>query len=309
MFVIKRNGNRVPIRYDSITDRNKLLSYELNVNTYYLSKLVIQSLKDGMTTSEIDDLSAETAAYMSTYEPDYDTLAARISISNHHKSTSSSFYEAMKSLYEYINPKTDKQCNIISSEFMNFVERHSQVLDSMIDYLRDYNYSYFGFKTLQKLYVKKINNKYIERPQHMIMRVAISIHAINTKDEQDIILNNIKESYDAMSQGLFTHASPTLFNAGSINGSLSSCFLLHMDDSMEHIYETNKRCALISKHGGGIGIDISSVRAKGSPIHSTNGNSDGLLPMCQVLNSTARYSNQSGKRKGRYIRNPSYKFC
>ena len=161
-------------------------------NTYYLSKLVIQSLKDGMTTSEIDDLSAETAAYMSTYEPDYDTLAARISISNHHKSTSSSFYEAMKSLYEYINPKTDKQCNIISSEFMNFVERHSQVLDSMIDYLRDYNYSYFGFKTLQRLYVKKINNKYIERPQHMIMRVAVSIHAINTKDEQDIILNNIK---------------------------------------------------------------------------------------------------------------------
>ena len=300
MFVIKRNGNRVPIRYDSITDRNKNLASDLNVNPDYLSKLVIQSLKDNMTTSEIDDLSSETAAYMSTYEPDYDILAARISVSNHHKSTVSSFYTSMKTLYEYINPNTGKQSNILSKQFMNFVENNKNELDNMIDYSRDYNYSYFGFKTLQKIYLQKIGDKIIERPQHMIMRVSVSIHAINSKDDNETILQNIKETYENMSQGLFTHASPTLFNAGSNNGNLSSCFLLHMDDSMEHIYETNKRCAMISKHGGGIGIDISNVRAKGSPIHSTNGKSDGILPMCQVLNATARYSNQSGKRKGSF---------
>jgi ribonucleoside-diphosphate reductase alpha chain len=300
MFVIKRNGNRVPIRYDSITDRNKLLSYGLNVNPDYLSKLVIQSLKNDMTTFEIDELSAETAAYMSTYDPDYDILASRITVSNHHKSTPSSFYDAMKILFEYTNPKTGKQSNVISKRFMNFVEENKNELEFMIDYSRDYNYSYFGFKTLQKLYIKKNNNKYVERPQHMIMRVSITIHAINTRDDIHNILYNIKETYDTMSNGLFTHASPTLFNAGSENGSLASCFLLHMADSMEHIYETNKRCALISKHGGGIGIDISSVRAKGSPIHSTNGQSDGILPMCQVLNATSRYSNQSGLRKGSF---------
>ncbi len=294
MFVIKRSGKRVPVRYDSITDRNVELSKDLDINIEYLSKLVIQSLKNDMTTSEIDELSAETAAYMATYEPEYDKLAARISVSNLHKSTNPSFYETLKFIYNSTNEKTGKKTNVISEDFFNFIEENKEQLESVIDHSRDNNYNYFGFKTLQRIYLIKVNGKIVERPQHMIMRVAVTVHLKDRNIERMI------ETYKEMSLGKFTHASPTLFNAGSEKGNLSSCFLLHMDDSMEHIYETNKRCALISKHGGGIGIDISTVRAKGSPIHSTNGQSDGILPMCQVLNATARYSNQSGKRKGSF---------
>ncbi len=294
MFVIKRSGKRVPVRYDSITDRNVELSKDLDINIEYLSKLVIQSLKNDMTTSEIDELSAETAAYMATYEPEYDKLAARISVSNLHKSTNPLFYETVKFIYNSTNEKTGKKTNVISKDFFNFIEENKEQLESVIDHSRDNNYNYFGFKTLQRIYLIKVNGKIVERPQHMIMRVAVTVHLKDRNIERMI------ETYKEMSLGKFTHASPTLFNAGSEKGNLSSCFLLHMDDSMEHIYETNKRCALISKHGGGIGIDISTVRAKGSPIHTTNGQSDGILPMCQVLNATARYSNQSGKRKGSF---------
>ena len=305
MFVIKRSGQKVPIRYDSITDRNVELARGLNINVDVLSKNVIVSLKDGMTTQEIDELASETAAYMSTYEPEYDTLAAKICVSNHHKSTLSSFYETMKLLFEAINPSTKKKCNILSEEFMAFVEKHRDALDSAIIHENDYNYTYFGFKTLYKLYLQKITEitkkgnhlKTIERPQHMLMRVAVAIH-FNFIVNDD--LSPIIESYKEFSKGTFTHASQTLFNAGSKYGNLSSCFLLQMDDSMEHIYETNKRCAMISKFGGGIGIDITRVRAKGSPIHSTNGHSDGLVPMCQVLNATCRYANQSSRRKGSF---------
>lgn len=306
MYVIKRNGQHVPIRYDSITDRNIELSRDLDINVEYLSKLVIQSLKNNMNTFEIDELSSETAAYLSTYEPDYDTLAARICVSNLHKSTSNSFYETIKTLYNSINHNSNKRSNIISDEFMTFVENYKSELDNMIDYSRDYNYTYFGFKTVQKIYLQKITNSQgkqstIERPQHMLLRVSVAIHFKDlTKYPIKLVLERIKESYDETSLHKFTHASPTLFNAGSKFGSLSSCFLLQMDDSMEHIYESMKRCAVISKLGGGIGIDITKVRAKGSIIHSNNGKSDGILPMCQVLNMTARYSNQQGKRKGSF---------
>jgi ribonucleoside-diphosphate reductase alpha chain len=288
MYIINRKNERELIRYDKITDRNIELSKDLNVDASYLSKLVIESLKSGMTTMEIDELSAETAFYMSTYEPDYDILAARISISNLHKQTSSSFYETMKLMHEHEN--NGKKTNIISDEFMSFVEDKKEELDRIIDYSRDYNYSYFGFKTLTKIYLNKINGKVVERPQHMLMRVAVCVHLGK--------LDKILESYNEMSMGKFTHASPTLFNSGSARPQLASCFLLKCEDDLEHIYETNKRSALISKYGGGIGIDISNVRCKGSIIHANNGKSDGIVPMCKVFNATANYCNQAGRRKG-----------
>lgn len=288
MFVINRKNQRQPIRYDKITDRNIELSKGLNVDPSYLSKLVIESLKSGMTTTEIDELSAETAFYMSTHEPDYDTLATRISVSNLHKQTLSSFYETVKLMYEYKN--NGKNTNVISDEFMRFVEEHKDEIDNKIDYSRDYNYNYFGFKTLTKIYLNKIGGKVVERPQHMIMRVAVGIHSPD--------LNKIFESYEEMSLGKFTHASPTLFNSGSARAQLASCFLLKCEDDLEHIYETNKRSALISKYGGGIGIDITNVRCKGSVIHANNGKSDGLVPMCKVFNATANYANQQSRRKG-----------
>ena len=290
MYVINRRNEREAIRYDKITDRNIVLSEGLNVDASYLSKLVIESLKSGMTTTEIDELAAETAFYMSTYEPDYDVLATRISVSNLHKQTSSSFYETVKKMYYYIDEKSSKKSNVISNDFMKFVEDNKDELDSIVDYSRDFNYNYFGFKTLTRMYLNKLNGVIVERPQHMLMRVAVCIHLNDIK--------SIRESYTEMSLGKFTHASPTLFNAGSSKPQLASCFLLKCEDDLSHIYETNKRSALISKHGGGIGIDITNIRSKGSVIHSTNGNSDGLVPMCKVFNATCNYCNQSGKRKG-----------
>ncbi len=290
MFVINRKNEREAIRYDKITDRNVELSLGLNVNPAYLSKLVIESLKDGMTTSEIDELSAETSFFMSTYEPDYDVLATRISVSNLHKQTLSSFSETVKKLYYHKDEKTGRTSNIISDTFMSFVEANSSLLDEKMDYSRDYNYNYFGFKTLCRMYLHKINGKIVERPQHMLMRVAVCIHIGN--------IDKVFETYKEMSKGTFTHASPTLFNAGSRRAQLASCFLLKCEDDLEHIYETNKRSALISKYGGGIGIDITNVRCKGSVIHANNGKSDGLVPMCKVFNATANYANQQSRRKG-----------
>ncbi len=284
MYVINRRNEREAIRYDKITDRNIVLSEGLNVDASYLSKLVIESLKSGMTTTEIDELAAETAFYMSTYEPDYDVLATRISVSNLHKQTSSSFYETVKKMYYYIDEKSGKKSNVISNDFMKFVEDNKDELDSIVDYSRDFNYNYFGFKTLTRMYLNKLNGVIVERPQHMLMRVAVCIHLNDIK--------SIRESYTEMSLGKFTHASPTLFNAGSSKPQLASCFLLKCEDDLSHIYETNKRSALISKHGGGIGIDITNIRSKGSVIHSTNGKSDGLVPMCKVFNATCNYCNQ-----------------
>jgi len=290
MFVINRKNEREAIRYDKITDRNVELSLGLNVNPAYLSKLVIESLKDCMTTSEIDELSAETSFFMSTYEPDYDVLATRISVSNLHKQTLSSFSDTVKKLYYHKDEKTGKTSNIISDAFMSFVEANASLLDEKIDYSRDYNYNYFGFKTLCRMYLHKIEGKIVERPQHMIMRVAVCIHIGN--------IDKVFETYEEMSKGTFTHASPTLFNAGSRRAQLASCFLLKCEDDLEHIYDTNKRSALISKYGGGIGIDITNIRCKGSIIHANNGKSDGLIPMCKVFNATANYCNQQGRRKG-----------
>ena len=290
MFVINRKNEREAIRYDKITDRNVELSLGLNVNPAYLSKLVIESLKDGMTTSEIDELSAETSFFMSTYEPDYDTLATRISVSNLHKQTLSSFSESIKKLYYHKDKNTGRTSNIISDAFMSFVESNASLLDKEMDYSRDYNYNYFGFKTLCRMYLHKLDGKIVERPQHMLMRVAVCIHLGN--------IDKVFETYEEMSKGTFTHASPTLFNAGSRRAQLASCFLLKCEDDLEHIYETNKRSALISKYGGGIGIDITNVRCKGSIIHANNGKSDGLVPMCKVFNATANYANQQSRRKG-----------
>ena len=290
MFVINRRNEREAIRYDKITDRNVELSLGLNVNPAYLSKLVIESLKDGMTTSEIDELSAETSFFMSTYEPDYDVLATRISVSNLHKQTLSSFSETVKKLYYHKDKNTGRTSNIISDAFMSFVEANASLLDEKMDYSSDYNYNYFGFKTLCRMYLHKLDGKIVERPQHMLMRVAVCIHIGNT--------DKVFETYEEMSKGTFTHASPTLFNAGSRRAQLASCFLLKCEDDLEHIYETNKRSALISKYGGGIGIDITNVRCKGSVIHANNGKSDGLVPMCKVFNATANYANQQSRRKG-----------
>jgi ribonucleotide reductase alpha subunit len=295
MFVIKRSGQKVPMRYDSITDRNIELSKDLDIDVAYLSKMVIQSLKNSMTTTEIDELAAETAAYMSSYEPDYDVLAARIAISNHQKSTSSSFFETMKQLSEHINKDTGRKSNVINEHFMKFVETHKDIIEQNIDYSKDFNYSYFGFKTLQRLYLLKVGKTIVERPQHMLMRVACSIYS--TTNGGGNITRAIR-CYKDMAEGYYTHASPTLFNSGSSRQQLSSCFLLDTDDDLKHIYETNLKCALISKHGGGIGVNITKVRAKGSTIHSTNGISDGIIPMIKVFNATAVYANQAGKRKG-----------
>ncbi len=300
MYVINRSGVRESIRYDKITDRNIELASDLDVDVTKLSQLVIQSLKDGMTTSDIDLLSSETAFYMSTYEPQYDILASRIAISNLHKSTKRSFSSIVADLYNSINKRTGKKTKVISKTTYDFVMAHMEEIDNAICHERDYNYNYFGFKTLEKSYLLKIDNKIVERPQHMLMRVAIGIHGPCTREgyEREGDLEKALETYRYMSQGLFTHASPTLFNAGSESGQYSSCFLLMMEDELEHIYTTNLRSALISKHAGGIGIDVTNVRSKGSSIHSTNGTSDGIVPMIQTFNATARYCNQGGKRKG-----------
>jgi len=301
MYVIKRDGSQVPMRYDSITERNEKFSQDLDVDATYLSQLVINSLKSKMTTSQIDDLSAETAFYLSCYNPDYDTLATRISISNLHKSTEPDFATVVERLYHHQNPHTLKSVKIISDDFLAFVQAHREQLQSMIDFSRDWLYSYFGLQTMKKMYLLRLGKQVAERPQHMIMRVAVAIHLpIKPEDDVQDALNKIKESYDAMSLHKFTHASPTLFNAANPSGNLSSCFLLHMSDDLKHIFETNSRCAMISKTGGGIGIDISKVRSKGSIIHSSGGMSDGLVPMIQCFNATGRYCNQSGRRPGSF---------
>jgi ribonucleoside-diphosphate reductase alpha chain len=316
MFVINRKGEKEPVRYDNITDRNLELANIpgldplTSIDIPKLSQAVIQSLKNGMTTRELDVLSAETAFFMSTYDPEYDALATRIAISNLHKSTNPDFVETMETIYNSLG-RNGKSINVLSDGFMIFVKNHKERIQSELNFLRDFEYNYFGFKTLEKGYLIrlpepscgaiKVLDKVVERPQHMIMRVACAVHGPCFREGALDSEGNIEkaiETYHMMSRGLFTHASPTLFNAGSPNGNYSSCFLLHMDDSLEHIYYTNMQSAMISKFGGGIGIDINRVRSKGSIIHSTNGKSDGIVPMLKVFNATALYANQSGKRKG-----------
>lgn len=296
MNVVKRDGKREPVMFDKITDRVRKLCYELNelVDPVKVAMRVIEGLYDGVTTSELDNLAAETAASMTITHPDYAQLAARIAVSNLHKNTKKSFSETMNDMYHYVNPRTGQESPLLSDEVYEAIMANAEVLDSTIIYNRDFNYDYFGFKTLERSYLLKINGQIVERPQHMLMRVSVGIH-----------LNDIAsaiETYELMSKKFFTHATPTLFNAGTPKPQMSSCFLLSMkDDSIDGIYDTLRSTAKISQSAGGIGLSIHNVRATGSYIRGTNGTSNGIVPMLRVFNDTARYVDQGGgKRKGSF---------
>ncbi|MCU0428816.1 MAG: ribonucleoside-diphosphate reductase subunit alpha [Cytophagaceae bacterium] len=297
MLVIKRDGRRESVKFDKVTARIERLSYALDVNyvdPIEVARKVIDGIYDGVTTVELDKLAAEVAASMTTKHPDYAVLAARIAISNLHKETSKSFSNTMKRLYTYVDPKTGENAPMISKEVYEFIRKHAALLDSSIIYDRDYNYDYFGFKTLEKSYLLRVDGKPVERPQHMLMRVACGIHY----NDIDAAI----ETYNLMSEKWFTHATPTLFNAGTPKPQLSSCFLLTMqEDSIDGIYDTLKQCAKISQSAGGIGLSIHGIRATGSYIKGTNGTSNGIIPMLRVFNDTARYVDQGGgKRKGAF---------
>ncbi len=296
MFVAKRDGRKEPIMFDKITARIRKLNYGLNplVDPVRVAMRVIEGLYDGVTTSELDNLAAEIAATMTTTHPDYAKLAARISVSNLHKNTKKSFSETMEDLYTYVNPRTGKKAPLLSEEVHKIIQKNADKLDSSIIYNRDFGYDFFGFKTLERSYLLKLNGQIVERPQHMLMRVSIGIH-----------LNDIEsalETYELMSKRYFTHATPTLFNSGTPKPQMSSCFLLAMkDDSIDGIYDTLKQTAKISQSAGGIGLSIHNVRATGSYIAGTNGTSNGIVPMLRVFNDTARYVDQGGgKRKGSF---------
>ncbi|WP_420401614.1 ribonucleoside-diphosphate reductase subunit alpha [Flagellimonas sp.] len=296
MYVVKRDGRKEPMMFDKITARVRKLCYGLNglVDPVKVAMRVIEGLYDGVTTSELDNLAAEIAATMTTTHPDYAKLAARISVSNLHKNTKKSFSETMKDLYEYVNPRTGKKAPLLSDEVFKVISENAEKLDSTIIYNRDFGYDYFGFKTLERSYLLKLNGKIAERPQHMLMRVAVGIHL----DDLDAAI----ETYELMSKKYFTHATPTLFNSGTPKPQMSSCFLLAMkDDSIDGIYDTLKQTAKISQSAGGIGLSIHNVRATGSYIAGTNGTSNGIVPMLRVYNDTARYVDQGGgKRKGSF---------
>jgi len=296
MYVVKRDGRKEPIMFDKITARVRKLCYGLNelVDPVKVAMRVIEGLYDGVTTSELDNLAAEISATMTTAHPDYAKLAARISVSNLHKNTKKSFSEVMTDLYEYVNPRTGQKAPLLADDVYEVVQKNKEILDSTIIYNRDFQYDYFGFKTLERSYLLKINGKIAERPQHMLMRVSVGIHP----DDIEAAL----ETYDLMSKKYFTHATPTLFNAGTPKPQMSSCFLLTMkDDSIDGIYDTLKQTAKISQSAGGIGLSIHNVRATGSYISGTNGTSNGIVPMLRVFNDTARYVDQGGgKRKGSF---------
>ena len=299
MRVIKRNGELEVLSFDKILSRIRKLGKEAGININYQSLVmkVIDQLYDKIPTTKIDELAAEQCAVMSTNHPDYATLAGRIVISNHQKNTEPLFSNAMETLYNFkdINGVSTP---LVSESLWEFTDINREALDNMIVYDRDYFIDYFGFKTLERAYLFKVGNKIIERPQHMWMRVAVGIHG--NKDSPDS-LTLVKETYDLMSQKFFTHATPTLFNAGTPRSQLSSCYLIAMeDDSIDGIYNTLKDTALISKYSGGIGLHIHNIRAKGSHIRGTNGKTDGIVPMLRVFNNTARYVNQSGKRNGSF---------
>jgi ribonucleoside-diphosphate reductase alpha chain len=297
MHVLKRSGKLEAVSFDKVTARVKKLCYGLNerfVEPLEIAKKVIQGLYDGVATTELDNLAAETAASMSIKHPDYAVLAARIAVSNLHKNTNKSFSDSMEVLYNYIDPKTDSKAGLISDEMMDTVRKYSDILDSAIIYDRDYAFDYFGFKTLERSYLLRANNKVVERPQHLLMRAAVGIHGND--------IPSAIETYNLMSERWFIHATPTLFNAGTPKPQLSSCFLLTMtEDSITGIFETLSRCAKISQSAGGIGLSIHNVRAQGSYIKGTGGTSNGIIPMLKVFNDTARYVDQGGgKRKGAF---------
>ena len=296
MYVVKRDGRRESVKFDKITARIKKLCYGLNplVTPEKVAMKVIEGLYDGVTTSELDNLAAEVAATNTITHPDYALLASRIAVSNLHKNTKKSFSETVKDLYEYIDPKTNEKAPLISDEVYSVIKKNADVLDSTIIYDRDFRYDFFGFKTLERSYLLKLDGEVAERPQQMLMRVAIGIHT----DDIDSAI----ETYNYMSEGWFTHATPTLFNSGTPKPQMSSCFLLTTkEDSISGIYDTLKQCAQISQSAGGIGLSIHDIRATGSYIKGTNGTSNGIVPMLRVFNDTARYVDQGGgKRKGSF---------
>lgn len=297
MLVVKRDGRRETVKFDKITARIEKLCYGLEnkyIDPINVSKKVIDGLYDGVTTVELDRLAAETAASMTTAHPDYALLAARIAISNLHKETSKSFSNTMKRLYTYDDPKTGEHAALLSKETYGVIKSNAATLDSAIIYDRDFGYDYFGFKTLERSYLIKLDGKIVERPQHMLMRVSVGIHGGD--------IDRVIETYNLLSERWFTHATPTLFNAGTPKPQLSSCFLLTMkDDSIDGIYDTLKQCAQISQSAGGIGLSIHNVRAQGSYIKGTNGVSNGIVPMLRNFDMTARYVDQGGgKRKGSF---------
>ena len=295
MQVVNRKGEREDVRFDAILEKLSSLTDGLDTNwvdAANLTKLTIEGLYDGVTTRELDQLAAETAASLASHHPDYSKLAARICVDDLHRSTKGTFSEVITDLREFIDPESGEHAPLISEEVYEIIMANKETLDSYVDYDRDFNYDYFGFKTLERSYLLKLNGEVAERPQHMLMRVAVGIHHEN--------IEKALETYDLMSQGYFTHATPTLFNSGTPTPQMSSCFLLTMqDDSLVGIYDTLKQCALISKSAGGIGLSIHHIRSKGSYIKGTNGESNGIVPMLRVFNDTARYVDQGGgKRKG-----------
>lgn len=297
MYVIKRDGRREPVHFDKVTARVSQLCFGLNsryVVAHRIAQKVIEGIYDGITTTQLDDLAATTAASMAVVHPDYAILAARIAVSNLHKNTKKVFSRVVADLYNYVDPKTNEKAPLISDETYKVIMENKERLDAAIVHHRDYNYDFFGFKTLEKSYLMRLNGKVAERPQHMLMRVAVGIHG---NDIEAAI-----ETYNLMSEKWFTHATPTLFNAGTPKPQLSSCFLLTMkDDSIPGIFETLKQCAEISQSAGGIGLSIHNIRATGSYIKGTNGTSNGIVPMLKVFNDTARYVDQGGgKRKGAF---------
>lgn len=297
MEVIKRDGKKESVKFDKITARIEKLCYALDrrfVNSIDVAKKVIEGLYDGVTTTELDNLAAETAASLTVKHPDYALLASRIAVSNLHKNTTKTFSKTMRALYECTDSRSGKSSPLLADDVWQIIQDNAQLLDSTIIYDRDYGFDYFGFKTLEKSYLLKLNGKVAERPQHMFMRVAIGIH------KNDI--DNAIKTYNLMSERWFTHATPTLFNAGTPKPQMSSCFLLTMkEDSIDGIYDTLKQTAKISQSAGGIGLAIHGIRATGSYIGGTNGTSNGIIPMLRVYNDTARYVDQGGgKRKGAF---------
>lgn len=297
MYVITRSGEREPIKFDKITERIEILAADLDskfIDSSIIAKKVIEGIYDGITTRELDQLAAETAAYLSTQHPDYSALAGRIAVSNLHKETRGCFSENIKAMYHHVNAMTGEHSPLVSKDLYETVMANAERLDKAMVDKRDFGYDYFGFKTLERSYLLKMDGKIVERPGQMLMRVSVGIH-----------MNDIEaaiETYDLMSEKYFTHASPTLFNSGTTKAQLSSCFLLQMkDDSIEGIYDTLRQTALISQSAGGIGLSIHNIRAKGSFIKGTNGTSNGIVPMLKVFNDTARYVDQGGgKRKGAF---------
>jgi ribonucleoside-diphosphate reductase alpha chain len=288
MEVVKRDGTREYVKFEKISSRIKKQTYGLNedyVDYFEVSKKVIAGLYDGVTTEELDRLAAETSASLVTNHPDYSTLAARIAITSLYKRVDKRFTATADKLYHYINPKTGEKAGMISDEVYKVIVQHGKELDTMVVHDRDFNFDYFGFKTLEKSYLLKMFGEVAETPQHLYMRVAVGIWFDN--------LEMVQKTYDMLSQGLFTHATPTLFNAGTKRPQLSSCFLLDIDDdSIPGIYKTLSDCAVISQNAGGIGVNIHKIRAKGAYIKGTNGSSNGIIPMLKVFNETARYVDQ-----------------